>query len=433
MEKNPNRKPLIVSGARQIGKTTSIGEFGKTYASYIEINFFLEPKYKGIFNNGFEVSEVIKELSLLNPNVNIIRHDTLILFDEIQSFPDAVTSLKSFALDKRFDVICSGSLLDVNYKHITSIPVGFKEEYVMSSLDFEEFLWARGYNENHIEMLFDNMKKMIPLSSNVMETFNKLFDEYLFCGGLPEAVDSFVREKNFINVFKIQKRIHKDYEDDISKYVEGLDATRVLKLYRHITSQLSKENHKFQFTKLGHGARFRDFIGCEDWLKNAGIINLAYKLNSLELPLKGNEDMNSYKIYYADTSLLVSDFDEEASEDLRINKNFGIYNGAIYESMIGEALVKQGYDLFYYRSKDSLVELDFIIRVKNYIVPIEVKSSKGRTKSLNNILNEDNKLKYSIKLSKNNIGYENNRFTFPYFLTFLLKRFFKETNYISWE
>ena len=143
--------------------------------------------------------------------------------------------------------------------------------------------------------------------------------------------------------------------------------------------------------------------------------------------------MNSYKIYYADTSLLVSDFDEEASEDLRINKNFGIYNGAIYESMIGEALVKQGYDLFYYRSKDSLVELDFIIRVKNYIVPIEVKSSKGRTKSLNNILNEDNKLKYSIKLSKNNIGFENNRFTFPYFLTFLLKRFFKETNYISWE
>ena len=194
---NPNKKPLIVSGARQIGKTTSIGEFGKTYESYIEINFFLEPKYKAIFNSGYEVNEIIKELSLLNPNFKIIPNNTLILFDEIQSYPDAITSLKSFALDKRFDIICSGSLLGVHYKHITSVPVGFKEEYIMKAMDFEEFLWANGYRNEHIEELFCSMKKLKPLSENIMNTFSKLFEDYLFCGGYPEAVNIFVKEKNF--------------------------------------------------------------------------------------------------------------------------------------------------------------------------------------------------------------------------------------------
>lgn len=429
---NPNKKPLIVSGARQIGKTTSIGEFGKTYESYIEINFFLEPKYKAIFNSGYEVNEIIKELSLLNPNFKIIPNNTLILFDEIQSYPDAITSLKSFALDKRFDIICSGSLLGVHYKHITSVPVGFKEEYIMKAMDFEEFLWANGYRNEHIEELFCSMKKLKPLSENIMNTFSKLFEDYLFCGGYPEAVDIFVKEKNFSNVFPIHKRIHKDYEDDITKYVEGLDTARVLNLYRHITPQLSKENHKFQYTKLGHGARFRDYIGCEEWLSNAGIINLAYKLKSLEFPFKGNEDTDLYKIYYSDTSLLISTLDDEANEDVRINKNFGIYNGAIYENIVGCSLLNQGYDLYYYRNTDSTIELDFLIRVKNEIIPIEVKTNKGKMKSINNILKSNQKINYAIKLSKNNIGFVDNKFTFPYFLTFLLKRFFKETDYISW-
>ncbi len=427
-----NRKPLIVSGARQIGKTTSIREFSKNYSSFIEINFILNPKYKGIVTGGYSVDDIIKELSIINPNINIIPGDTLILFDEVQAFPDIMTSLKSFSLDKRFDVICSGSLLGINYKKINSVPVGFKDEYKMTSLDFEEFLWARGYTSEHIEILFDHMKNLKPLSNNTFSTFKKLFEEYLFCGGMPEIVNTFINDGHFSNVFKVQKRIFSDYEDDITNYVEGLDTARVLNVYRHITPQLSKDNHKFQITKIGHGARYRDYRGCEEWLLNAGVVNLSYRLSNLEFPFKGNEDDQSFKIFFADTSLLIATLDEEAKEYISFNKDFGIFNGAIYENMIGESLVKQGYDLYYYRSNDSTIELDFLIRVKNEIIPIEVKSNKGRTVSLNNLLKKGI-VKYGVKLSNNNIGFEDNKFTFPYFLSFLLKRFFKDTNYIKWE
>ncbi len=431
-KENNNRKPLIVKGARQIGKTTSIREFGKTYQSFIEINFLLEPKYKNIFSNGYSPDDILKEISILNSECKIIPYNTLILFDEIQSFPDAVTSLKAFKEDGKYDVICSGSLLGVNYKKINSIPVGFKEDYTMYSLDFEEFLWAKGYTDEHIDYIYSFMKNLIPLPDATFNTFSKLYEEYIFCGGMPEAVNIFVNEKNYSNVFPIQNRIYQDYQDDISKYVEGLDTARVKNVYRHITSQLAKENHKFQLSHLGHGARFRDYRGCEEWLKDAGVVNLAYNLNILDFPFKGNEDETYFRMYYGDTSLLIATLDEESKEDLTINKNFGIYKGALYENLISEALIKQGYDLFFYKTKDATVELDFVIRVKNEIIPIEVKSNRGRSKSLNTIMNTNSAIKYGVKLTHNNIGYSENKFTFPYFLTFLLKRFFKENNIITW-
>lgn len=432
-KENSNKKPLIISGARQIGKTTSIREFGKTYESFVEIDFVKMPQFKTIFKNGYEVKNIIKEISLLEPKFKFIENNTLILFDEIQEYPDAATSLKPFSEDGRFDVICSGSLLGVNYKKISSIPVGFKEEYTMYSLDFEEFLWANGYEDSQIDDIYEYMKSLMPLTETYVNKLRQLYRDYIFVGGMPEAVKLFVTNGTFSEAFDVQKRIYKDYEDDITKYVEGLDSAKVKRVYRHISAQLAKDNHKFQISKIGHSARTRDYIGTEKWLKDAGIINIAYNLEELELPFSSYEISDYFRIYYADHSLFIANLDEEAKEDLIINENYEIYNGALYESLVSEALIKSGFKLYFYKNSDSTIELDFLVRIKNEIVPIEVKRNRGRSKSLNNILENNEKIKYGIKLTNGNIGFENNKFTFPYYLTFLLKKFFKDSDYISWN
>lgn len=432
-KRREDHKPLIVSGARQIGKTTSIREFGKNYDSFIEINFVLEPKFKSIFDDGYTVNDVIKLISLLDPKCRFIPNNTLILFDGIQEYPDAVTSLKSFASDGRFDVICSGSLLGVNYNKIKSIPVGSKEEYEMHSLDFEEYLWARGYKESQIDDIYSYMKELKPLPDSYFSTLQKLYKEYIFVGGMPEVVQKFTDTNSYGEAFEIQKRICRDYEDDITKYVEGLDNARVKNFYRHIPSQLSKDNHKYQISKIGHGARFREYTGIEDWLKDAGIINVAYNISELNIPFDVYEINDNYRVYYQDHSLFIANLDEESKEDLIVNSNYEIYNGSLYESLVSEALAKSGYKIYYYKSKDSTVELDFVIRIKNEIIPIEVKKERGRSASLNTVIeNSSNSIKYGVKLTNGNIGFSNNKFTFPYFLSFLLRRFFKETNYIEW-
>lgn len=429
-----NKKPLIISGARQIGKTTSIREFGKTYKSFIEIDFIKMPMYKSIFNNGFQVVNIIKQINLLNPQFNFIENDTLILFDEIQQYPEAVSSLKSFSEDGRFDVICSGSLLGVNYKKISSVPVGFKEEYIMYSLDFEEFLWAKGYSPCQIDDIYSYMKNLKPLPDTYLNTLRQLYKEYIFVGGMPEAVKQFIESEMFTEPFNVQKRIYKDYEDDITKYVEGLDYAKVKKVYRHISSQLAKDNHKFQFTKIEHGSRSREYEGTEEWLKDAGIINIAYNVEELKLPFSSYEMGNYFRIYYGDHSLFIANLDEYAKEDIIINENYEIYSGALFESLVSEALIKLGFPLYFYRNSDSTIELDFLIRVKNEIIPIEVKRNRGRSKSLNTILeNKYNNISYGIKLTNGNIGFVDNKFTFPYYLIFLLKRFLQETDYIKWN
>ena len=429
---NKNRLPLIVKGARQIGKTTSIMEFAnKNYESVVNINFINNKEYKNAFESN-DVNNIISYLSILNPNFKFIPHKTLIFIDEVQEYPNACSSLKFFKLDGRYDVICSGSLLGIHYNRIHSISVGFKEDYTMHSLDFEEFLWAKGYDENQINFIFSFLKDLKPLPEAIFEKLSVLFKQYIYCGGMPRIVDEYVQSNVFNEVFSLQKQLYIDYEEDITKYVEGLDVSKVKNIYKHITPQLAKDNHKFQITKLGHGARSKEYRGCEEWLRDAGVINIAYNLQSLDLPLKGNEIDNYFRIYYSDTSLLLSSIDEESKKDFIINNNFQIYNGALFENIVAEALTKQGYeDIFFYKNDSATIELDFVIRVKNEIIPIEVKAKKGRAKSLRTLLDE-NIVNYGIKLSNNNIGFDGKIFTIPSFLTFLLKRFFNETDYIKW-
>lgn len=425
----PDRKPLIIKGARQIGKTRSVEWFAsQNYASVIEINFIEQKKYREIFNDGFEVDAILKNISLLNPELKFIPGDTIFFFDELQACPNCATSLKFFKLDGRFDVICSGSLMGISYNEIESNSVGYKEDYEMHSMDFEEFLWAKGYNDEFTADLFSHMLDVRPLSELQMDTLMSLFRDYVIIGGMPEVVSTYVKNKNFSGTLDIQRQLLKDYEEDITKYVEGLDKAKVKAVYNHISTFLAKENKRFQITKIARNARNRDYMGCVEWLADAGVVNVCYCLNQPELPLKGNYDPKMYKIYFKDTGLLIASLDEEAQEDLRANKNLGTYKGAIYENIVGDMLVKQGYRLFYYHSDKPALEMDFFIRSADSLIPVEVKANNGATASLNRLLNDDkyNDVKYGIKLGYRNIGFNGKFYTFPYFLTFLLKRFVAE-------
>lgn len=426
----PDRKPLIIKGARQIGKTRSVEWFaGQNYASVIEINFIEQKKYREIFNDGFEVDAILKNISLLNPELKFIPGDTIFFFDELQACPNCATSLKFFKLDGRFDVICSGSLMGISYNEIESNSVGYKEDYEMHSMDFEEFLWAKGYNDEFTADLLSQMLDVRPLSELQMDTLMSLFRDYVIIGGMPEVVSTYVRNKNFSGTLDIQRQLLKDYEEDITKYVEGLDKAKVKAVYNHISTFLAKENKRFQITKIARNARNRDYMGCVEWLADAGVVNVCYCLNQPELPLKGNYDPKMYKIYFKDTGLLIASLDEEAQEDLRANRNLGTYKGAIYENIVGDMLVKQGYRLFYYHSDRPALEMDFFIRDADSLIPVEVKANDGATASLNRLLNDDkyNDVKYGIKLGYRNIGFNGKFYTFPYFLTFLLRRFVAES------
>ena len=426
----PDRKPLIIKGARQIGKTRSVEWFaGQNYASVIEINFIEQKKYREIFNDGFEVDAILKNISLLNPELKFIPGNTIFFFDELQACPNCATSLKFFKLDGRFDVICSGSLMGISYNEIESNSVGYKENYEMHSMDFEEFLWAMGYNDEFTADLLSHMLDVRPLSELQMDTLMSLFRDYVIIGGMPEVVSTYVRNKNFSGTLDIQRQLLKDYEEDITKYVEGLDKAKVKAVYNHISTFLAKENKRFQITKIARNARNRDYMGCVEWLADAGVVNVCYCLNQPELPLKGNYDPKMYKIYFKDTGLLIASLDEEAQEDLRANRNLGTYKGAIYENIVGDMLVKQGYRLFYYHSDRPALEMDFFIRDADSLIPVEVKANDGATASLNRLLNDDkyNDVKYGIKLGYRNIGFNGKFYTFPYFLTFLLRRFVAES------
>lgn len=430
-KQNKDRKPLIVKGARQIGKTKSITAFAEAnYKSVIAINFVEQQKYKQIFNDGYEVDTIIKNISLLDPSLKFIPNDTILFFDELQECPECATSLKFFCIDGRYDVICSGSLMSINYNKIESNSVGYKEDYEMYSMDFEEFLWAKGYSEEFVEELYSHMLNGKPFSELQLETLFDIFRDYMTLGGMPDVVRTYIENKNFSGTLEIQRQLLADYEEDITKYAVGLDKAKIKNIYNHISVFLAKENKRFQISKISHNARNREYVGVVEWLTDAGIINPCYCLAEVELPLKGNYDPKLYKIYFKDTGLLIASLDEEAQEDLRANRNFGTYKGAIYENIVGDMLVKQGYRLYYYKQDNPALEMDFFVRDSESLIPIEVKANDGATPSLKKLIANDKypDIRFGIKFGYKNIGFANGFYTFPYFLGFLLKRFLRERN-----
>lgn len=306
-QQDGDRKPLIIKGARQIGKTESIRHFALgRYENMIEINFALEPKYKTITADGYDVASVVKNITLLDPSKEFVPGKTLILFDELQEFPDIATSLKAFCADRRYDVICSGSLLGIHYKKIHSNSVGYKTDYEMRSMDFEEFLWSRGYDNAAVENMLDHMRQLKPFSENEMSVYEKLFMDFCILGGMPAVVRLFAEKGNFSGTLDLQKQLLLDYEN---------------------------------FT--------------------------------------------------------------------------------------AEALVKQGYALYYYKREDSQLEEDFFVRTQQELLPLEVKANQNRSKSLSALIKNERytDVSHGLKLTKGNIGESGGIYTFPYFCAFLIKRY----------
>ncbi len=424
-----DKMPLIVKGARQIGKTDAIENFAKNnYKSVVEINFALQKQYRDIFDDGYEVDTILRKISLRNTSFEFIPGETLIFFDELQDCINCATSLKAFNKDGRFDIICSGSLMGINYKQIESNSVGNKIDYNMYSMDFEEFLWAKGYKEEQIENLFIHMKNLEPLSNTELSVMFENFAEYMVIGGMPAIVNKFVTQKNYSGTLEMQKQIILDYEEDITKYANGLDQGKILNVYRRIPTFLGNENKKFQISKIEKGARSREYVGTIDWLYNAGIINISYCMEQPELPLGGNYNPDNFRIYFSDTGILIGSLDDEVQKDLRNNKNFNTYKGAIYENIIADMLVKQGYKLYFYKNEKGTIEMDFFVRDSDSLVPVEVKANDRATISLNNLIDSEKykDIKYGIKFGYKNIGFNGKFYTFPYFLAFFLKRYLSE-------
>lgn len=422
------RYPLIVRGAWQVGKTASILEFARqNYEHVVYINFVEQPAYRQILADGYGTAEVIRNISRINPEF-VFAPGTLLVFDEMQAFPDMATTLKFFKLDGRFDVICSGSLLGLNYHAIESNSVGYKTDVTLHSLDFEEFLWAKGYDDDFVTDMLSHMVEERPFRELEHRLLHRLFLDYCILGGMPAVVRTYIDRGTFEGTLAMQRQLLLDYEEDIRKYAVGLDQGRILRVFRQIPVQLARENKKFQISKVARGARFKDYFGCIEWLADAGIVNVCHALLTPELPLRGNYDAAKYKLYYADTGLLVASLDDETQTELRANGNLGVYKGALYENLVGEALKKCGYDLFYYKRENSTLEEDFFVRDQHSLVPVEVKATNNKAKSLATLVRSTHypDIHYGIKLCAANIGQVDNIYTFPYYCTFLLRRYLQQ-------
>lgn len=418
-KKQTEKMCLVVKGARQVGKTFIIDKFAReNYENYVYINFDENPGYKVIFDGDLDVNNLIKQISLRVPNVSLVPHKTIIFLDEIQNCPNARTALKFLALDKRFDVIASGSLLGINYKEVESFPVGYTEQLEMYSLDFEEFLWANGIEEQSIldvKEFFDK-KEVVPQAMH--ERMMELFKEYIVVGGMPRVVNDFVKNHNFANVLKIQKAIISDYEDDIAKYADGSEKAKARACFLSIPKHLSKDYKKFRYSLVMPSGSSRKYAGSLMWLYDAGIINFCHNLEIPQLPLEGNSKSDTFKVYMRDTGLLVAMLDEGTQEDI-IDGNLGIYKGAIYENIIGDVLGKKGKKLYYFEYNSTL-EVDFFIRYERVITAIEVKSSgNSKSKSLETLM-EKYGVKKGIKLAPSNYGKKGEIDIFPIYMAMFL-------------
>lgn len=424
-----DRLPLVVKGARQVGKTESIRHFAEgRYESFVEINFVERPDFKLIIRDGFSVESVLSNISSIDTGCRFIPGSTLIFFDEIQDFPEIATAFKFFAQDGRYDVIASGSLLGVEYNRIASLSVGYQDHETIRSLDFEEFLTASGYTNEQLDGIYGHLAERRPFGDAVMLSMSRRFIDYCALGGMPDVLESYFVKGTFEDVPRIQRRILVDYHADIRKYSSGTDAERIVSVFDSIPAQLAKINKKFQLSVVAKGARRKDYWGCVRWLEDAGVVTVHRAMNFPELPIKGNCSDESYKLYMADSGLLVAMLDETSQDDIRARRNLGTWKGGFFENAVSEALVKAGADTGYWRKENSTLEMDFFLRSRNSLVPVEVKSENGQSKSLAALIANPHypDIGWGVKLANANIGFSNNVLTVPQWCAFLLPRLMRE-------
>ena len=426
-----SKKPLVIKGIRQCGKTYIVRKFAEeNYESVIYMNFILEPDKKTAFIGNIDVDTIILNLSALIPGSRFINGKTCIILDEIQECREARTALKSFQIDGRFDIIATGSLLGVRgygksgknaENGQDSIPVGYETVVEMYPLDFEEFLWANGMNDKVIDSVKSCFEKETAVPEGIHNVMMELLYRYVIVGGLPEVVNKFLETKNIELIYQVQRNLIAEYEEDMIKYADDADKARIRECFESIPKQLAKENKKFQYSVLRKGGRSSQYIGSIQWLEDAGLVRRCYNTQITELPLEGNSIKDCFKLYTTDIGLLVAMLDYGTQADILRGNLLG-YKGAIFENLMADFLCKSGQKLYYFQ-KESGLELDFLVRYKGECVVLEVKAKSGKAKSLKTVLKNKNvyHVNHAIKLGKYNVGREEEVFTIPLYMGFLIK------------
>ena len=411
---------ILLRGVRQCGKTYIVREFGKReYKNFIEISFIERPDMQAVFSGNLDVDNMVQQIKLSMPGCQFIPGETLLFLDEIQDVPNARTSLKFWTQDGRFDCIASGSLLGMDYKNEVSIPVGYEQQLIMRTLDFEEFIWALGAEVNLKEMLAPYVDGAKRVPEAMHNSLNKYLQEYMVVGGLPEVVDTYIATKDFYQVHLLQEKILRDYQDDIAKYALNQDKIKAKQCFLSIPRQLSKENHKFQYSVVEKKATARKFTSSLDWLHNAGLIDFAYNVNSPWFPLKAHVKEDQFRVYLCDIGLLVAMYGYQLKIALLSDALEGPAKGGIYESLVADILAKRGEELYYYKKEDSTLEIEFILERDCKLVPVEVKARKGSTRSLNELLKMDN-IERGYKLTAQNTGVVEKKITLPLYMAAII-------------
>ena len=426
-----SKKPLVIKGIRQCGKTYIVRKFAEeNYESVIYMNFILEPDKKTAFIGNIDVDTIILNLSALIPGSRFINGKTCIILDEIQECREARTALKSFQIDGRFDIIATGSLLgvrgygksDKNAENgQDSIPVGYETVVEMYPLDFEEFLWANGMNDKVIDSVKSCFEKETAVPEGIHNVMMELLYRYVIVGGLPEVVNKFLETKNIELIYQVQRNLIAEYEEDMIKYADDADKARIRECFESIPKQLARANKKFQYSVVRKGGRSSQYIGSIQWLEDAGLVRRCYNTQITELPLEGNSIKDCFKLYTTDIGLLVAMLDYGTQADILRGNLLG-YKGAIFENLMADFLCKSGQKLYYFQ-KESGLELDFLVRYKGECVVLEVKAKSGKAKSLKTVLKNKNvyHVNHAIKLGKYNVGREEEVFTIPLYMGFLIK------------
>lgn len=424
-------KSLIITGQRQIGKTFIIDEaFSKEYKSYICLNFIKRPELTKIFDGNLDVATLKESISLYFPGCKFEPGNTLLLFDELQECPNALASMKFWTEDKRYDVIGMGSALGLTFKNDISYPVGNVEHMDMYSLDFEEFLWAQGIDEAFISNLknyFDNLTK---LPNAIIDKMNDYLKRYMIIGGMPEVVSSYVISGNLSEVHNVQLRLIEDYKNDIARYAEADLRLKARKCFESIPFQLSKENHKFQYSTVESKATARKFETSIDWLKNQLIVQEIKSVKRIDYPLEIFADESNFRIYPTDIGMLIGMFDVNLKKaivedgditDSSLSLILGTAKGGLYEALAADMLYKRGYhDLFFYKHEKNTSEIEFIFMRDGKIIPIEIKAGKKQANSLKKILSDNEKIAFGYKMASKNIGCSEKIITMPIFMLMFL-------------
>lgn len=421
-----NRKSLIINGARQVGKTYIVRAFAKeNYESFIELNFVEHPEYKLIFEESLDVDSLIMNISLYVTGVHIIPGKTLILFDEVQECSKAVTSLKFWTEDARYDVIATGSGLGMNYRQKSSYPVGKVEYEDMYALDFEEFLWGMGIDENILHKVQECLYKRIAVPQVIHVKMLEYLKYYMVVGGMPEVVNIYVQTKDLSKVDEVQRRIYRGYIVDIAHYASPEIQIKAEKCYRTIPIQLSKENHKFQYSQVEHKGTANKFGTSLQWLINSYMVKPVYAVKRIEYPLDGYVDETNFRMYPTDIGLLMAGYDfqlkkalmEDGSvEEKSTNLMLGTVKGGLYEALAADMLAKKGIEhLYFYKDLKSTMEIEYLIVNDDGIIPIEIKAGKKRANSLDNLL-ATGSFAYGYKFSSQNVGISGKKITLPIYM-----------------